>query len=67
MARLLLALLGLLPASLAGAACDPAGIPPTVSPPLEQWLDSLPEDALKQMGIAASDIPRIVFRDLFSG
>ncbi len=49
MARLLLALLGLLPASLAGAACDPAGIPPTVSPPLEQWLESLPEDVSESL------------------
>jgi len=28
-------------------------------------LDSLPDAALQQMGIARADIPRIVFRDLF--
>jgi hypothetical protein len=28
-------------------------------------LDSLPDAALRQMGIARTDIPRIVFRDLF--
>jgi hypothetical protein len=30
-------------------------------------LDALPDAALDQMGIAHADIPRIVFRDLFSG
>ena len=30
-------------------------------------LDALPDAALAQMGIAHADIPRIVFRDLFSG
>jgi len=30
-------------------------------------LDALSEAALAQMGIAHADIPRIVFRDLFSG
>jgi hypothetical protein len=29
-------------------------------------LDSLPDAALRQMGIARADIPSIVFRDLFS-
>jgi hypothetical protein len=29
-------------------------------------LDRLPDAALRQMGIARADIPRIVFRDLFS-
>ena len=29
-------------------------------------LDALPDAALQQMGIARADIPRIVFRDLFS-
>jgi hypothetical protein len=28
-------------------------------------LDRLPDAALRQMGIARADIPRIVFRDLF--
>ncbi len=28
-------------------------------------LDGLPDAALRQMGIARADIPRIVFRDLF--
>ncbi|MEM7721795.1 MAG: hypothetical protein AAF376_05430 [Pseudomonadota bacterium] len=28
-------------------------------------LDALPDAALNQMGIARTDIPRIVFRDLF--
>ncbi len=28
-------------------------------------LDALPDDALRAMGIARDDIPRIVFRDLF--
>ncbi|MGP1358623.1 hypothetical protein [Roseicyclus sp.] len=30
-------------------------------------LDALPDAALAQMGIAHTDIPRIVFRDLISG
>ncbi len=29
-------------------------------------LESLPEAALRQMGIARADIPRIVFHDLFT-
>ena len=29
-------------------------------------LDRLPDAALRQMGIARADIPRIVFRDLFT-
>ena len=46
--------LGLGPADLRGARLARA-----------VHLDALPDAALKQMGIARDDIPRIVFRDLF--